>query len=168
MAVVSLSCPFFFLFETVLLDRIVIIVLSVCILKKTTKIEFLCSHFYIEDKRRKATFWHIMLYYFKKGEKATEMQKKICAICGEGAVTDRTCQKSFAKVWAGGFSLDNAPRSGRPVEVDSDQIEKLTENNHRYTPQELVDILKIPKSNTENHLHQLGYVNRFDVWAHSA
>ena len=33
-------------------------------------------------------FWHIMLYYFKKGKNATEMQKVICAVYGEGAVTD--------------------------------------------------------------------------------
>ena len=32
-------------------------------------------------------FWHIMFYYFKKGENAIEMQKKICAVHGEGAVT---------------------------------------------------------------------------------
>ena len=42
-------------------------------------------------------FWHIMLYSFKKGKNTTEMQKKICAVYGEGAVTDRTCQKWFAK-----------------------------------------------------------------------
>ena len=28
-------------------------------------------------------FQHIMLYYFKKGKNATEMQKKICAVYGE-------------------------------------------------------------------------------------
>ena len=40
----------------------------------------------------------IMLYYFKKGKKAPEMQKKkICAVYGEGAVTNRTCQKWFVK-----------------------------------------------------------------------
>ena len=42
-------------------------------------------------------FWHIMLYYFKKGKNATEKQKKICAVYGEGAVTHGTCQKWFAK-----------------------------------------------------------------------
>ena len=103
-----------------------------------------------------------MLYYFKKGKNAAEMQKKICALCGEGAVTDRTCQKWFAQFYAGDFSLDDAPRSGRPVEVD--QIETLIENNQRYTTWEIADILKISNSSTENHLHQLGYVNCFDVW----
>ena len=33
-------------------------------------------------------FQHIMLYYFKKGKNSTEMQKKICAVYGEGALTD--------------------------------------------------------------------------------
>ena len=61
------------------------------------------------------------------------------------------------------FSLVYAPQSGRPVEVDSDQIETLTENNQRYTMWEIAGILKISKSSIENQLHQLGYVDRFDV-----
>ena len=60
--------------------------------------------------------------------------------------------------------LDDAPRSGRPIEVDRDQIETLTENSQRYTTWEIAGILKMSKSSVENHLHQLGYVNCFDVW----
>ena len=105
-----------------------------------------------------------MLYYFKKGKNATETQKTICAVYAEGVVTDWTCQKWFEKFRAGDFSLDDAPWSGRPVEVDSDQIETLIENNQRYTTREIADILKIYKSIVENHLHQRGYVNHFDVW----
>ena len=55
-------------------------------------------------------------------------------------------------------------QSGRPVEVDSDQIETLIENIQRYTMQEIADKLKISKSSVENHLHQLGYFHHFDVW----
>ena len=36
-----------------------------------------------------------MLYYFKKGKNTTEMHKKMCAVYGEGAVTDQTYQKWF-------------------------------------------------------------------------
>ena len=42
-------------------------------------------------------FWCIVLYYCKKGKNATETQKKICAVYGEGSVTDRTCQKWLAQ-----------------------------------------------------------------------
>ena len=47
-------------------------------------------------------FWQIILYYFKKGKNATEMQKKICAVYGKGAVTDQTCQKWFVKFFGTG------------------------------------------------------------------
>ena len=51
------------------------------------------------------------------------MQKeKICAVYGEGAVTDQMCQKWFTKFCAGHFSVADAPQSGRPGEVDSDQL----------------------------------------------
>ena len=92
-------------------------------------------------------FWHIMLYYFKKDKNTTEMQnKKICAVYGEGAVTDQTCQKWFAK-----FVLEIAlwmmlHCQDRPVEVDSNQIQILIENNQRSATQEIADILKTSKS----------------------
>ena len=74
-------------------------------------------------------FWHILLYYFKKRKNATEMQKK---------------KKRFVD-FSVDFSPDDAPRSGRPVEVDSDQIETLLETNQYYTTREIDDILKISK-----------------------
>ena len=116
----------------------------------------------MEDKKQH--FRHIMLYYLQKGKNATEMHKKICTVYGEGAVTDRTCQEWFAKFHAGDFSLDDALWSGRPVEVDSNQIETLTENSQHYTMGQIADILKISKSSIENHLHRLGYFNLLDVW----
>ena len=42
-------------------------------------------------------FWHIMLYYSKKGKNTTETQRKMCALYGEGAVTDQMCQKWFVE-----------------------------------------------------------------------
>ena len=41
--------------------------------------------------------WHIRLYDFKKGKNITETQRKICAVYGEGAVTNQTFQKCSAK-----------------------------------------------------------------------
>ena len=90
-------------------------------------------------EEKKQHILHIILYYFKKGKNVTETQKKICAVYGEGTMTDQTCQKWFEKFLAGDFSLDEAPLSGKPVEVDSDEIEILIENNQCYTMQEIAD-----------------------------
>ena len=65
---------------------------------------------------------------------------------GEGSVTGGTCQKWCMKFHTGYLSLDDAPQSGRPVEVDSDQIETLNENNQCYTLWEIANTCKISKS----------------------
>ena len=44
-------------------------------------------------------------------------KEKICAVYGEGAVTDQMCQKWFAKFHAGDFSLDDAPRLGNQFKL---------------------------------------------------
>ena len=69
----------------------------------------------------------------RKVKTQLKCRKKICVVYREGAVTDWMCQKWFAKFHAEDFSLDNAPSSGRPVEVDSDQMETLIEDNEYYT-----------------------------------
>ena len=127
-------------------------------------VNFCAAILILKMEEKSNIFCHIMLYYFMKGKNTTETHKKICALFGGGAVTDWTCQKWFVKFDAGDSLLDDAPRSGRPVEVDNDQIEALIENSQHYTTQEIANIFKISKSSVENHLHQLSYVNRFDVW----
>ena len=87
-----------------------------------------------------------MLYYFKKGINTTEIEKEIYAEYEESVVTDQICQKWFAMFRAGDFLLDDAPWTGRAVEVDSDQIKTLIENNPHYIMWETANILKISKS----------------------
>ena len=132
-------------FETFLLDCIVTAVISVCIKRKhlSKLVNFCVAILTLKMEENTQHFWHITLYYFQKGKNVTEMQKKIYAMYGEGAVTDRMCPKGFAKFHAGDFSLDGAPWLGRPVEVDNDQIETLLERNQNYTRREIADILKI-------------------------
>ena len=119
----------------------------------------------LKIEKNKQHFWHIMLYYFKKSKNATEThtQKDLCS------VQRRCCDwsnmsKVVCEVLCWRFSPDNAPGSGRQVEVDSNQIKTLIENNQHYTMQDIADLFKILKSIIGNHFHQLSYVNRFDVW----
>ena len=79
----------------------------------------------MEEKKQR--FWHIMPYYFKKGKTQLKCETKLCS------VWKRCCDWSnMSKViCAGDFSLDDAAWLGRPVEIDSDQIETLIENGVR-------------------------------------
>ena len=74
-------------------------------LKKTSKlVNFHVTILILKMEENMQRFWHIMLYYFKKGKNATELQEMICAVY-EVAVTDRTCQKWFVKFHAGQCSM---------------------------------------------------------------
>ena len=116
--------------ETILLDCIVTTIISAYIFKSLSKLGNLyVAILNIEDGRKKQHFWHIVHYYFRKGKNTTAMQKDIFAVYGDDAVTNRTCQRWFAKFHAGDFSLDDIPWLSRPVEVDSSQIETLIENS---------------------------------------
>ena len=46
----------------------------------------------LKTEEEKQHFWHIILYYFKKGKNATEMKEKMCAVYEDGAMTE--CVKS--------------------------------------------------------------------------
>ena len=63
-------------------------VVSAAFLKKKSKLENFCVAILLLKMEENKHFQHIMFYYFKKGKNTTEMQKKICAVYGEGAVTD--------------------------------------------------------------------------------
>ena len=64
----------------------------------------MCSHFN-DDGRKYATFLahYALIFSIKKGKNIVRTPKKIRAVYGEGAVTDRMCQKWFAKFCAGDF-----------------------------------------------------------------
>ena len=95
----------------------------------------------IEEKKQH--FQHIMLYYLKKGKNTTETPKKICAMYGKGAVTEKMCLKWFVK-FSAEDTLDDAPWSSRPVEIDSYQIETLIENNRLIPCKRLLTHSKYP------------------------
>ena len=90
--------------------------------------------------------------------------KKLYDVYGEKSLTECQCQNWFARFRSGDFVLKDAPRSGRPTEVDDDKIEAMIENNRRSTTQEIAQELNKSHTCVERHLKQLGYVNKLYIW----
>ena len=85
-------------------------------------------------------------------------------VYSEKSLTERQCQNWFARFRSGDFDLKNAPRSGRPTEVDNDEIKTMIKNNRCSTTREIAEKLNISHICVERHLKQLGYVNNLDIW----
>ncbi len=52
---------------------------------------------------------------------------------GEDVLSARTGQRWFKRFKKGNYELDNLPRSGRPVEIDLNQLSQLIEEDPRLT-----------------------------------
>ncbi|GFT87786.1 histone-lysine N-methyltransferase SETMAR [Trichonephila clavipes] len=83
----------------------------------------------------KQHFRHILLFYYRKGKSDVQASNKLTDVYGEGVLTVRQCQNWFAKFRYGNFDVEDAPRSGRPVEADKDAIKALVDANRRITTQ---------------------------------
>ncbi|GFX61068.1 histone-lysine N-methyltransferase SETMAR [Trichonephila clavipes] len=86
----------------------------------------------------KQYFRHILLFYYRKGKNAVRARKKLTDV-----LTVPQCQNWCAKFRSGNCDVEDAPRSGRPVEADKDAIKALV---------------------VYDHLKGLGLSSKLDVW----
>jgi transposase len=105
-----------------------------------------------------------MLYEFELVHTAAVAARNICAALGEGTVAKRTCQFWFNRFRSGDKSLEDQPRSGRPVECDIEALLALVEDNPRITTRELAMELGCYHFTIEYHLEQLGKVSKLGTW----
>ena len=71
--------------------------------------------------------WVIFLFKFKMGHKAEETTCNINNAFGPETANERTGQEWFKKFCKGDKSLEDEEHSGRPSEVDKDQMRAITE-----------------------------------------
>jgi len=113
-------------------------------------------------KENKVHFWHLMVFYFRKGKNTAQTAKKIYIVYRDSVVAESTARKWFTRFRNGNFDLVDRECSGRPAVVD-DQILTLIENNPRHTTRDIAEILYISHMSVIRHLKTLGYINRYDV-----
>ena len=77
---------------------------------------------------------------------------------------ERQSQNRFAKFRSGNFSLENAQRSDRSVEVDEIHIKAIIDSDRHSTTREIAEKPDVSHTCTEERLKQFGYVKKFDLW----
>jgi len=115
-------------------------------------------------ENRKQHLRHILLFYFRKGKSAVQARKKLLDVYGEDVLTQRQCQNWFTKFRSGNFDVEDAPRSGRPVEADEDQIKALIDANRRITTRDIAERLNLSNSTVHDHVKRLGFISKLDIW----
>lgn len=113
---------------------------------------------------KKVHFRHILLFYFRKGKNAAEAMREICNVYGEESITHSICAYWFRRFRSSDFNLEDAPRSGRPNEVNDEQILELVNNDRHITTQEIADKLKLHRTTISSRLKKLGFEKVADAW----
>ena len=99
----------------------------------------------------------LLRYYWKKGLNAAAAAKEICAVEGEVLCTAR---KWFQRFRSGDTSLDDKPKSGRPVTTDIDALLNAVEGNPGASTRQLATEVQSSQTSVVRHLHQLGFRSR--------
>ena len=86
---------------------------------------------------------HCMLYEFRQGKNATKATEAICSVYGVNALNVRVCQNWFTRFRNGNFDLEDQERSGRPQELETDELEALLEEDPRQSTTELAKQLGV-------------------------
>ena len=113
---------------------------------------------------KKTHFRHLLYFAFRRGQKASEAAREICAVYGEDAIAERTARDWFAKFKNGNFDLEDTPRTGRPTEFDEDHLKTLVKEDGRQTCRELAEKMNSSAMTISRHLESLGFVQKLGAW----
>ncbi|KZC04196.1 Histone-lysine N-methyltransferase SETMAR, partial [Dufourea novaeangliae] len=86
-------------------------------------------------------FRHIFLFYYCKDKNEVQATTTLCVVYEENVSTERQCQNWFSKFHSGNFDVKDAPRYGRSVQADKDEIKTLVETNRCITIREIAGTL---------------------------
>ncbi|XP_067210000.1 histone-lysine N-methyltransferase SETMAR-like [Linepithema humile] len=115
-------------------------------------------------ENHKMHFWHTVLFFFRKGVKATDAWREICGIYGDLAISADTCQRWFERFRSGDVNLSDAACSGRPSIADDDQILAAIKVDRHLTTREIVKHFNIVHTTVAQRLKRLGLTKKADVW----
>lgn len=105
-----------------------------------------------------------ILYEFRLGTSAAEIHRRLCAAFGPTVISKTTVYDWLQRFQDGNESLEDFPRSGRPVELDDDELRALVESNPRLTTREMAASLGCSQRTVVNHLGKIGKVPKLGTW----
>ena len=84
----------------------------------------------------------VLFHHFNMKKTAAESHRILMEVYGEHALTQRTCQKLFARFKSGEFGLEDEERPGRSKNFEDEELEALLDKDCCQTQEELAESLR--------------------------
>ena len=107
---------------------------------------------------------HSLLFCFKLGETAAEAHRKLRQAFGEDVMSKCSCRELFARLKSGDMDVEDKLHTGRPTEVDEEQLKAMVETDPKLTTREMADMLDTHYSTVDRQLNSLGKVSKLGQW----
>lgn len=102
----------------------------------------------------------ILLYYFFMKNTPAETHRIPVEVCGEHALSERTCQDWLQRFKSGAFDVEDKARSGRPNEFDDKLLKALLDDDPCQTFNELAKSLSVGRSPVSRRLRAMGMIQK--------
>lgn len=107
---------------------------------------------------------HCLLFLFDSGMNGVEAHRRLVEVYGPDVISQRTCYNWFDRFREGDRSLQDESRSGRPPELDLEELRRLVEADPKQTARDLATILSTTHTTILHGLHSLGKVQKLHAW----
>ena len=101
---------------------------------------------------------------WKRKSKTSLAVQNINTVFTHNPTNQRTVQYWYKRFNEGDESCEDESRSGRPVEIDEEQITTLITEQPSISALELAEICDFSPSGIRNALHRAGFSNKLDKW----
>ena len=102
----------------------------------------------------------VLLHYYLMKKKAPECHRILVEVYGDHALSERTCQKWFARFKSGKFDLEDEERSGQPKKFKDEELEALLDKDPSQTQEQLAKTLGVSQQAISDRLKAMGMVRR--------
>ena len=106
----------------------------------------------------------VLLHYFNMKKAAAESHRILVEVYGEHALTERTCQKWFARFKSGDFGLEDEGRPGQPKKFEDEELEALLDEDCCQTQEELAESLGATQAAISKRLKAARYIQKQGNW----
>lgn len=105
-----------------------------------------------------------LLYEFQLGRNASEATRNICQAKGDGSMSYATACRWFKRFRNNNFSLDDEPRSGRPTEINLDELKQTIESDPSLTTRAVASKLGCSHKAILYHFNKFRLVSKLGDW----